>query len=478
MDGIFVGPQALLRRLSLYCALVSIVFAAPTVFGLQNPTPQPGITIQQPVFGVAVSPEGVLEFKQFAPAGGELFFQRVRAARAVLDQEIQQPGPLRKVSLSRLQEAIRKQLDAGEELPDDILKLAGLQRVEYVFAYPDQNDIVIAGPAEGWAADAGGRAAGMTTGRPVILLEDLVTALRAFAPDRPRDTWVGCSIDPTAEGMERLKKFRQQMPVNVPVLSAQQEYDFGMEVIQGLEGAIGDANVVVFGIPGRTNMARVLVEADYRMKLIAMGREPPPIRMANFMDNLNGAPRDSIQRWWFTPDYECVEVTDDRLAFHMAGQGVRLGTEAYSMDSQGRLVQTQTKPVRAARMYAETFTRNYEQIANASPVFAQLRNMIDTLIVAGYLKQEDLLARTGLDLELLLDPDAIQIETQTAMVSARSLANAQWKAGTLVAPSGGVSIMATEALKKENLLPADNEELQKRLTTAALDPAKKSWWWD
>jgi len=478
MGGCCIGPKAMPLRSAGWCLFVSALFATQTVLGQVAPNNQPGITIQLPVFGVAISPQGLLEHKQFAPAGGELFFQRVRAARVALDQNIQQASPLRKISLARLQSAIRKHLDQSEEFPDEITRLAGLQRIEYVFAWPEKNDIVIAGTAEGWVDDASGRAVGMNTGRPVMLLEDLVTALRAFGPDRPREVWVGCSINPTAEGLDRLAKFRRQIPPIVPVLSPQQEYAFGMEMVQGLEGALGDANVVVFGIPGRTNMARVMVEADYRMKLIAMGREPPPIRMPVFMENLNGAPRDSFQRWWFTPDYECVEVTDDRLAFHMAGQGVQLGTEGYEMNGQGRLVQTQTKPVRAARMYADSFTKNYGQIANASPVFAQLRNAIDALIVAGYLKQEDLVEKTGLDMELFLDPDAINVETQTAMVSARSLANAQWKSGTLIAPSGGVSIMASEALRKENLLPANNEELQKRLNAAIQNAAGESWWWD
>ena len=34
--------------------------------------------------------------------------------------------------------------------------LAGLTRVRYVFYYPETKDIVLAGPAEGWAADAAG----------------------------------------------------------------------------------------------------------------------------------------------------------------------------------------------------------------------------------------------------------------------------------------------------------------------------------
>ena len=69
-----------------------------------------------------------------------------------------------------------------------MLNLAGLTRVEYVFYYPDTKDIVIAGPAEGYVRDATGRMVGTTTRRATLQLEDLIVALRAFAPDsRPTD---------------------------------------------------------------------------------------------------------------------------------------------------------------------------------------------------------------------------------------------------------------------------------------------------
>ena len=42
------------------------------------------------------------------------------------------------------------------------------------------------------------------------------------------------------------------------------------------------AQIRVFGISPKTHFAMVLVEADYRMKRIAIGVEPPPVRMTTF----------------------------------------------------------------------------------------------------------------------------------------------------------------------------------------------------
>ena len=87
--------------------------------------------------------------------------------------------------------------------------LAGLTRVEYVFCYPDTGDIVIAGPAEAWAAAPSGRMQGVVTGRPVIELQDLIVALRAFPAggNTKKGPFIKCSIDPTAEGLARMQQF-------------------------------------------------------------------------------------------------------------------------------------------------------------------------------------------------------------------------------------------------------------------------------
>ena len=87
---------------------------------------------------------------------------------------------------------VRRQ--AGEAIDQEMQALAGLTAVEYVFFYPETNDIVIAGPAEGFFADPTDRLIGMETGRPVVLLEDLVTALRAYAPGGNATSVISVSI--------------------------------------------------------------------------------------------------------------------------------------------------------------------------------------------------------------------------------------------------------------------------------------------
>jgi len=61
---------------------------------------------------------------------------------------------------------------------------------------------VLVGPAEGWKIDDHGALVGATTGRPLLLLDDLRVALRAAGG--PVRSVISCSIDPTQEGLQRL----------------------------------------------------------------------------------------------------------------------------------------------------------------------------------------------------------------------------------------------------------------------------------
>ena len=101
-------------------------------------------------------------------------------------EEVQEPAgamkqavELRKISLKALEAACGHYSEHNNgELPDAVKYLGGLQRVQYVLVYPEHNDIVLVGPAEGWKVDPLGNIVGVTTGRPVLQLEDLIVALR------------------------------------------------------------------------------------------------------------------------------------------------------------------------------------------------------------------------------------------------------------------------------------------------------------
>ena len=135
--------------------------------------------------------------------------ERIASAKATLDPKVAAFSKLRKVSLNRLEQAI---LDHQGTLTDEMRYLAGLLRVRYVFYYPDSKDIVLAGPAEGWVPDLSGRIVGLTSRRPVVQLQDVVVALRAFPPGGSATPLIGCSIDPTQEGLAAMQHFLREQP--------------------------------------------------------------------------------------------------------------------------------------------------------------------------------------------------------------------------------------------------------------------------
>ena len=59
-----------------------------------------------------------------------------------------------------------------------------------------------------------------------------------------------------------------------------------------------------------------MVEADYRMKLIGIGLEKPPVKLVSYVDRAkpSDVSRNAMQRWFFVPDYKCVRESDDKLA--------------------------------------------------------------------------------------------------------------------------------------------------------------------
>jgi hypothetical protein len=232
--------------------------------------------VGQPIAGIDVDAKGVLKVRQFDP---RLAQQRLAAARA-MNADVMRPSELRKVSLNRLEAAIKTHRESGQPLSDEMKALAGLTSVQYVFFYPETNDIVIAGTAEGFFADQTERLIGIQTGRPVVLLEDLVTALRAYAPGEKGASVISVSIDPTQEGLNQMNQFLASVRGRVRPSDAQR-------LASGLKQNLGLQTVTFRGIPSSTHFARVLVEADYRMKLIGIGLEQLPVPVKSYVQRAN-----------------------------------------------------------------------------------------------------------------------------------------------------------------------------------------------
>jgi Protein of unknown function (DUF1598) len=433
-----------------------------------------GTTGTSPFSGVAVDADGVLRRKQVADPTGELLQTRLRQAEASLDADVAKPSQLRKVSLTRLLTGANKAIAEGHGPDDSMLHLAGLTRIRYVFYFPETKDIVLAGPAEGWVARPDDRIVGWNSGQPVLELQDLVVALRSFAPGKRQSPLVYCSIDPTQDGLARMQQFLNE--VGRQIQPGDEQF-----IVENLQQSLGPQIITVGGVPASTHFAQVLVEADYRMKLIGIGLEDPPVRIASFVDLASAATiaANALQRWYFVPDYQRIKVSEDNLAAEFVGLGVKLvGEDEVVSETGGR--QQVAKQSGASRKFTQGFTDKYSQLAERAPVYAQLRNCIDMLVAAALIQKQDFYDKAGIDLGALGEESKYPVETYNAPKQVASAVNSLWKGRRLMTPiGGGVEIRAGMAVDTKNIKADDDGAVaaaRGKIDVKSL-PADR-WWWD
>lgn len=380
------------------------------------------------VGGISIDPSGLL---QNAVRDDLLALARARQeASEQVPADLNAAVPMRKVSLRGLEKAVAESLKSGKPVPDAAKYLAGLQRIEYIFVYPEQQDIVLAGPAEGWKIDARGNVVGATTGRPVLLLDDLLVALRS-AQAAARGG-ISCSIDPSPEGLSRLQK-----SLNNLVRSGDPQ-----QAMTEIEQTLGPQTISVQGVPAESHFGRVLVAADYRMKRIAMGFEPSPVRgLPSFLQMLGARGSGSLlPRWWLEPRYEAVLRDADGLTWNLRGASVKAMTEEDFINAQGQKEHS-GKPHPLAQKWADMMTEKYGELAVAEPVFGQLQNCVDLAVVAAVVVKERLGEKAGLSLPVLLDDQSLKTEAFVAPKTVATKASVLKKSGGwVISASGGVLI--------------------------------------
>ncbi len=421
--------------------------------------------------GVVVRPDGVLE--RVILDDGTLAAMR-QAALYGVPSEMKAVSKARKVSLTRLEAAIQEN---GGVVTADMANLAGLTRIENVYVYPESGEIVLSGPAEGWTIGAEGATVGVRSGRPTLKLEDLVVALRAFPAEGKGNKLVGCSIDPTAEGLRNMQAYLKNTPH--PNLSDDgQIVDYAL----GMADALGLQNVQVWGVSPKTNFAATLVAADYRMKLIGIGLEEAPVKLTTYAERSNprGRASNALVRWYFQPDYDCVVMTEDGTAMQLVGNGVNLVGENELVDENGNRSANKNGGNPATKAYAKSFTAKFDRIADAVPVYANLRNMIDMSIVAAYLQKEGAYAKTGWDMAFLGDEAQFKTERLNAIQFAQTATNAVRRSATLVSypTGGGVVVRPATALDEDNLKYDEKGEVEAKRDAVASSIPEGQWWWD
>ena len=451
---------ALTFRVGLFAALASLAVLASTP---SRAHAQFG-GFQQAVGGVSIDAAGVLQNAE-PDAQKQLAKLRLQALAAV-PGDLKQPAELRKISLRRLEQAIGDHLREGKPLADEIRYLAGLQRVQYVFVYPEQNDVVLAGYGEGWTVNAQGFVVGATTGRPVLLLDDLLVALRT-ARSAARDG-ITCSIDPTAEGLRDLQAYLS----GATALAEQQP-----PTLETVERKLGMQTITVRGVPADSHFARVLVAADYRMKRLGMNFEPAPVPgLPSYLAMLKGkggGPQNMLPRWWLATNYDPLLTDADGLAWELRGQGVKGMAEEDFLAADGSR-QHSGKASPAVKRWADNLTARYHELAAKRSIFGQLRNCMDLAVVAALVFKENLAEKAGLSLGLLLDEVDLPCEQYAVPKQLPSKASVvESRTNYIASVSGGVAIDGWQTAERKQT----SDELAPLHAQARPRDAGR-WWWN
>ncbi len=404
------------RHFPWLCRLIALLAMASPVIG-QVDDPDDLL-----VAGVVIDARGLITVRQ--PTRDAKALAARKAALAKAQQQARATGPkdrLTYISLPRLFAAAKNAVDQGQEIPQEIQYLGGMTKLRYVFVYPDEKDLVIAGESEPYDAAQPARPVGLRTGRPVLRLDDLVVALRTLGPGT-RDGSIGCSIDPPRDAMIKVEEILKA-PANRKLSRDEKS--------RLLAGSIGPQTVRILGVAPETRVAYVCVEADYLLKRLAMGIDESPVAAVR---HTNQHEKMQFNRLWLMPGYEPLLVSEDGLSFEIRGQSLELraGGDPFS--------DAPATPGTAG--YAKLFTRHFPQLAQAIPAFADLWNITDLALLASLIRQDRLHDKTGWDLRWAMSREGYPVAKVPVVREADTMAH--YRTGAYII--GGVKLEMTPAI--------------------------------
>lgn len=429
----------------------------------------PGTVLSFPG-GVAVDAQGVISKKRTKRNARSLDVVREASMKRFAHGDARRSAKLRMVSLPRLERELMIRLAMGESPTDAMTHLAGLFEIRYVFVYPETNDVVIAGPAGAWSNDENGRAV-TDHGRPTLLLDDLATLLRN---SREQHGKFGCSIDPKQESLAATKAFLER-PTG-PLKPRQTK-----RWVNRIRETLGLQDIRVYGIDARTHAARVLVEADYHMKLVGMGLEPSVDGLQSYLDSIdtNSIPKSmDVLRWWFTLRPEAIAGNAEGSAFEFASQAVRLQCANERLTVEGQRSNTQGSS-ELNQVFANEFTQRFAQLCREYPLYSELDNLFRMALVAGILQTSDVQSKVDWNGDWLTK--AIKPALGSQPLEVASIVNHRVidQRHVIVGVSGGVSVNVASYVQ-ELSNSKDTAELQSTRSVAnkKVPTSSDTWWWD
>lgn len=428
----------------------------------------PGAIVEFPG-GVRVDTSGVLRRSKRARGDARLRLDSVLrvAKEKYRDDDPHCASDLRMVSLTRLQRELQLRAAFGEAPTEAMKHLAGIQKIQFLFLFPETSECVIAGPAASWASAEGEEPHSESS---ALLLDDFITLLKNA---EAADGRFGCSITPKQANLAATKRF---LATPTGTLKPQQTKRW----VEDIRNTLGLQNISVNGIDPRSHVAHVLIEADYHMKLVGMGLVASVPDVPSYLDSIE--PDDlpvsmDVLRWWFTLQQDAIQQDDTGNAFIFADQTVKLRSENEQVADSGNRIHTGKSTV-LNQLFANRFTAHFDRLADQYPVYARLDNLFRLAIVAALLQNEEVQSKTGWELSWLASLPTAEGRAPREVPSIVNHRTIQ-RRHVVVGVSGGVAVNVQAAMKKIGRSPniADLASSQNSATPRTPRNSEK-WWWD
>jgi hypothetical protein len=249
---------------------------------------------------------------------------------------------------------------------------------------------------------------------------------------------------------------------------------------------LGRQDIEVYGIARRTHAGYVLVEADYRMKLVGIGLEQGTLGLKSYLSGVqldkNGNPPPmNVLRWWFTLNYDALSATESRDAFELKGPGARVLSENEMLTERGERVHTGTSD-ELTKGFAESFTKHFDKLCVKYPIYAELRNVFDMSLVSAVIQSHDLPGQVGWHMTHFGPGGEYAPALRGAPTEVDSVMNHRVigpKQVVTAIVSGGVrvdttALVAREAVKTDTYGVMSGE----RGASKPQQLPRRAWWWD
>jgi len=292
-----------------------------------------------------------------------------------------------------------KECDPLEPYPELLQSIAGLTKISGYIVDKERKDVVLIGEKDALL--------------PPLHLDDLVVALRnawmEYAELKGNTIWYsdpGCSIDPDTVVMAELQVLGDRIASNA--------YPGGLDrgIAEWFRIGQSPQSVRVMGVPFDSRFASVMVEADYDMKRLVDGSDSLGIQGFKSLTDLsldearknleaggNSVELSSMNRFWFYPGK--TTYTEGKDYARLETCPVTLLTEEEFVTRSGG-ISGRGKPNKFAKIFADSFTKHYAQIAYLKPIYSELSALFSHTALVKIMKEKEVFQRANLDNAYLL----------------------------------------------------------------------------